>query len=285
MNKRNLLVRLDALVAPLRRTPLRVAIRPAKNVLRKVLGDTIQERVDDFSLHADIDHRGYLTRLGEGREDYLVELFRSSISAGMTVLDIGAFVGYFTLIAARAVGASGHVYAFEPDPRNFGLLERNVRANGFVERVEMVRAAVSDRPGRSSFLMDRGDSSSSSLIVTPGPANETTVEVVALDEFLAPESHVDVVKMDIQGAELRALGGMRRLLARRPPPTALFIECWPEGLAVAGTSPNELVAWLRSAGFAVEVVNEEERQLLPFGRWIAEHYFVDLYCHPAVPTT
>lgn len=104
--------------------------------------------VDGLHLHGTAAHRPYLEAvLRREREVLMAELFRRAVHPGAVVLDLGAFVGYFALLAARESGPEGRVYAFEPDPRDRPWLERNVEANGLGDRVDVVPMAVSDHSG------------------------------------------------------------------------------------------------------------------------------------------
>jgi FkbM family methyltransferase len=157
------------------------------------------------------------------------------IHPGMTVFDVGANVGFFTLLASRLVGPAGRVYAFEPLPRNIAYLRHHLALNGVEARVEVVPAAVSDRHGAGLFaaganplmgrLSDAGD------IVT----------TVRLDDFPVPH----VVKMDIEGGEVAALDGAPNMLAAEP---SLF-------LSTHGAGAHEAcMTRLERAGYALQVL-------------------------------
>lgn len=126
---------------------------------------------------------------------------------GMTVYDIGANTGFYTLFFARAVGSNGHVYAFEPFPVNARQLARHVRINN-LENVTPVNMAVSQRPGTASFKA--GSTPYSGKLAETG-----TIEVptVSLDQFTT-EGHAwpDLIKMDIEGGETAAVYGAESLL-------------------------------------------------------------------------
>jgi FkbM family methyltransferase len=145
----------------------------------------------------------------------LIQLLRP----GMTMVDVGANIGYYTLLAARAVGPVGHVYAFEPVESTCQLLLRNVQANGYERRVTVVPKAVCDRTRRVRLYLSPRSSTTASLY-PDSTWNRPSVDVdaVSLDDFFSGEGwpRVDVVKMDIEGAEAAALKGMRELSARNP---------------------------------------------------------------------
>lgn len=156
-------------------------------------------------------------------EPFEVDLFRQTVRPGMTVLDIGANLGYYTLLAGRLVGPTGKVYAFEPDPRVVSHLDANVRANGLGNVVVLARAA-SDRPGIRDLQLSRTPSYSG-LYANEGMGSivgTASVETVAVDDVL-PHEAVDVVKLDVEGEERAALRGLVRSLGRSSDPH-LFLE-------------------------------------------------------------
>jgi FkbM family methyltransferase len=137
---------------------------------------------------------------------------------GQVVVHLGANIGYFTLLFARQVGHSGHVYAFEPGPLSFLLLKKYIAANAY-RNITPINKAVSDKSeildlwicvsGESDNCMDgveRGDDDRFPVMT----------RCVALDDELPRRLIVDYIKMDVQGAEYPALLGMRGLIERSP---------------------------------------------------------------------
>jgi FkbM family methyltransferase len=176
----------------------------------------------------------------------------------MTVVDLGAHIGYYSVLAAMEVGPSGHVYAFEPDPFTLPLLRRNVQACGYEGVVTVVPKAVSNTAGKTELFLGRGsgitsiyrarDSRRGPVVVERGTA---TVETISLNAYFAELGWppVDLVKMDIEGAERVALEGMLEL-ARRNPRLRLIVEFCPQHIKDAGATPEELFKSLRRVGFA-----------------------------------
>lgn len=182
----------------------------------------------------------------EPRETYW---FIRALREGDTVVDLGANVGYFTLIAARLVGDTGHVYAFEPDPEGFALLERNVRLNGLRNVTLLQKAASNENGSIELYLSERnlGDH----RIYAPADETRTTVEVeaVRLDDYFEDlRSEIDFVKIDTQGAELAILEGMEAILEASPR-LLMNVEYWPRGLQEAGASHEALLDLLRRHDF------------------------------------
>jgi FkbM family methyltransferase len=146
-------------------------------------------------------------------EEYETELVKKEVKKGMVVLDIGAHIGYYTLIAARLVGEEGKVFAFEPDPGNFALLKKNVEVNGF-KNVILIQKAVSNKSGEIALVCDDEQTASHHIMGTArGKTKVVNVDMISLDEYFTGKSlTIDLIKMDIEGAEELALQGMRQLL-------------------------------------------------------------------------
>lgn len=177
--------------------------------------------------------------------------FSSLLSRGMSVVDLGAHIGYFSLEAARCVGPSGRVYAFEPQPAVYSLLVKNIETNGYAAIVRPVRKAVSNTNGSVALFRGESDSGNASFYRTPGASvDRVVVETTTLDAFFAAEGWptVHLVKMDIEGAEKVALEGMRELVARNPG-LILIMEFSPDNQAAAGVTPQELFETLSALGF------------------------------------
>jgi len=139
------------------------------------------------------------------------EVFRRVVKRGMTVFDIGAGIGYYTLLAESLVGPEGKVFVFEPHPENYNELKENIMLNSYTN-CYLVNKAVSDKTGRTKFYLhpDRGRSS---ILYRNNRAKCIEVEVIALDDFIKEEGVTpDVIKMDIEGAELLALKGMKKFI-------------------------------------------------------------------------
>jgi FkbM family methyltransferase len=149
------------------------------------------------------------------------------LHSGGVFYDIGANVGFFSVIASRLVGASGRVVAFEPVPRNLAYVRLNCRINR-CSNVRVVEAAVSDRSGEGTLMLARFAGGAALSVAGPPPdfLREMRVTTVALDDWLAAQGgpRPDVVKIDVEGAELQALQGMRRILAELRPRILLEVD-------------------------------------------------------------
>ncbi|MBP7148922.1 MAG: FkbM family methyltransferase [Acidobacteria bacterium] len=169
-------------------------------------------------------------------------LFDSLLRPGSTVLDIGANIGYYAVAAGRKVG-DGRVIAFEPVPATYERLCRNLELNRCA-RVTPVLFAAADSAGERTIYLVDGDPGSSSF--GPRAAGQSVLRVGTrrVDDVLAELGigHVDLVKMDVEGAERVALEGMRGVLGRSRP--AILMEINPPQLRAAGDSPSALLQLL-----------------------------------------
>jgi FkbM family methyltransferase len=215
----------------------------------------------------------YVRELREhGREQTFVRLLAEVIPAGAVVVEGGAHLGFVTVHEARAVGPDGRVFVFEPNVEVLGVLRENLQLNGIGDRVEIVPNALGDSTGRARFFV-RADESS--LYEPTSDFDPVEVDVVRADELIA--GPVDVVKLDVEGAELAALRGMEGFLNGAQPPRALFLECNPVLLARAGSSPDELVAWLHARSYDVEWIDEANGRAVSITEPWTEPY-VNLRC-------
>ena len=216
--------------------------------------------------------------LADRYEPGTTRLFQEIIRPGDTVIDVGAHAGYYTLLAARAAGPSGKVYAFEPAPHNQALLRHNVALNGYTT-VTVVPRAVSDTVGQQTLFLSGLDNGFHSLYpVGPrgnGPEHQVRVDTTTLDAFMDELGwpSVGLLKLDIEGGEPAALRGMRRLLARASG-LRLVVEFCPWILRSTGTLPTVFLELLRDAGLETHVI--EDRRCVPLSELDVNALIVEL---------
>jgi FkbM family methyltransferase len=197
-----------------------------------------------------------------GWHDLAGDAIEQLVAPGGVVIDGGANVGGFTLTAASVVGPQGVVHAVEAAPATAELLRRTVAANPRYT-IHVHELALADVEGELEFTAFEAGSGISSLASSDGGA-VVRVRATTLDALSASLPRVDLVKLDLEGAELRALQGARRLLGERRP--ALIIELEPEHLERQGGSIAALESLLRDAGYdAFELVAQGARvRFVPF---------------------
>ena len=180
-----------------------------------------------------------------------VGVFLSQLREGFVVLDIGANVGLISLLAAKKVGKTGKVYAFEPVPKIFARLQENIALNGF-NNVEPVPLALSSQKGKAMIFVAHGASSLFRRV------SDEFVEVPTerLDDFVEQEGieRVDAIKLDVEGAELHVIRGADKTIRRFKP--IMMVEINPDTLKAAGTTPQELFETIVSYGYKAHVIRK-----------------------------
>jgi len=187
-------------------------------------------------------------------EPELVALFDRYLGPGMTAVDVGANIGYLSLQMARRVGPAGRVLAVEPAPENLAWLRHNLALNG-CRNVEVVAAGAG--AARRRRRLHTGEGSTRHSFHGPAATSAPTgveVDEIPIDELVGGPVHL--VKIDVEGAELEVLDGMRRIL-RESPDLRLIVEWSPYLLKRAGQRPERLVEMLAEQGFSLRLVGSD----------------------------
>lgn len=190
------------------------------------------------------------------------EVVKREVKKSMTVIDGGANIGYYTLLFAKKVGPSGKVYAFEPDPINFSILQENVRMNGF-NNVVLVRKALSDSTGKAKLFLSEHNKGAHSLFNFNKQKNYIMVETISLDEyFKKTKPKIDFIKLDTEGAEGKILLGMKELLKRNKK-LKMATEFSVIGLTSSGIDPKKFLKTLIDEGFKIFRIDEKNQVTKP----------------------
>jgi FkbM family methyltransferase len=162
-------------------------------------------------------------------EPLLTRWVEDRLQPGDTFVDVGANIGYFTLLAARTVGASGTVISFEPAPPTFAKLSGNLALNE-ATNVRPVQAAVGARAGRIPFYRAPWNDAENSTIAKPGsqPAGEVDTSPLAALLTDAEVARTRLIKVDIEGGEWAVLDGLAPDVERFPSDMELVIEVHPD---------------------------------------------------------
>lgn len=193
-------------------------------------------------------------------EDWVTAAWQRLLRPGMRVVDVGANVGYYALIAADGVGPQGFVWAFEPDPRNAQLLRWNLEVNGFADRSAVIEAAALDRPRPIRFARLASHFGSHRVLAgsadVPAGSQQIVVEAVALDDCLGEQAEIHLMKIDAEGAEPYIWDGMPMLLERNRG-IHLVMEFDPVQIRGQGRDPAVFLEAVLRAGFVLEIIGTD----------------------------
>lgn len=231
---------------------LQAELTPPGSIRTVRLGSGLRMRVDAGTVQG-----GVIYYRGCG-DPALARFLRQTLRPGMTVVDGGANIGEFTLRSARLVGPRGKVYALEPSSETFPDLEFNVALNR-LENVRPLRLAVSDTDGPVSFYSRGRASGAASLFAATAAGEAETVPGTMLDTLAETEKldGIDLIKLDVEGAEFAACRGMSRLLSGPRPPVVVF-EYHAEVARSNGWGLADVCAFFRSRGYRVRHLNNDE---------------------------
>jgi FkbM family methyltransferase len=180
------------------------------------------------------------------------KVFQTLCRPGMSFVDIGANVGYYTAQAMQVLGTAGSIVALEPEPESYRYLQQTIAANlcASSPTLRPVNAAAGARAGHAQLHTNSDNRGDNRLYANALADGACEVDVVAVDDLLAQLGvrEVHLVKIDVQGYEGQVLAGMRHTLERATD-LAMMFEFWPEGLQRAGSDASEIVASLAAMGY------------------------------------
>jgi len=190
-------------------------------------------------------------------EPFEVKIVKEIIKNGDTVLDIGANIGYYTLIFGRLVGPSGKVIAFEPDPDNFAILKMNVKMNGY-KNIILINKAVTDRTGKINLYISEKNKADHVIYNTHEGRRSIEIEAIRLDNFFKNDNiKINLIKMDIQGAEGGVIRGISSLLHDN---IKIITEFYPYGLELFGSNAEEFLNFFIKQGFKIYNLGEIKKK-------------------------
>jgi FkbM family methyltransferase len=250
-------------------------IKPHGYYLRDVQGSKMCLAIDDKGVSRDLIIRGM-------RERMETRMIQKVLSPGMVVIDVGSNIGYYALIEARAVFEKGHVYAIEPEPNNVKLLRQNVELNGY-KHVDVFQAGISDETGIAKMYVSEHSNLHNLLRPLHAKNNNSVIEikVYRLDDFVEenridPES-VSLIRMDIEGYEVKALTGMIETM-RKAKMLKLFIEFHPQYIKnIEGYSLESTMEMLAELGFKIRYATATSRHdgMLQFQNITIQKFIAD----------
>ena len=203
----------------------------------------------------------------------LIRMLEHHLRPGMTALDVGANVGFYSDLISRLVGEKGAVHCFEPEPQNFERLRRAMKGR---KNVVINPVAAAEKEGAVTLYLSGGLNIDHHTYDDGAGRKPVEVACTSIDGYFKSGERVDLIKMDIQGAEYHALLGMRHTI-RRSANVTLFSEFWPYGLKKAGIDPEKYLNLIRSLGFSIRF--SHSRHASEFSSKTGEHRFCSqIFC-------
>lgn len=223
---------------------------------RTIYGERMYVRTDDLSLAPHLMLDGYW-------ENWITKVFRQELKPNMTVIDVGANIGYYTLMAANIVGPKGKVISFEANPETHDILFRNIHINGYLERVTTLNKAVYLKSTSLEFNVLEKYQGSCSIFNLDfvekhflDKVKKIQVEAISLDEYIPQGNRVDFIKIDAEGAEPYILLGAERILNQNKD-IILMMEWAPHMLNHDDIKVSDLYQYLSNKGFSFFIIEND----------------------------
>lgn len=235
----------------------------------------------EFSLLTSLNNLQELIYEGE-YEPYTTAIFKALVKPGMTIIDIGANNGYYTVLANTLMDNKGIVWAFEPDPRSYSDLLYNIELNS-LKNIRTACKAISNKNGKSIMYTSPYKTGESSLFKGYYQTNkiEIEVETVKLDDIL--EGEPDIIKIDTEGSELAVLEGAERLLTRCKKTKIIMEIASDKSLKAAGSSTEKIWGKLHQYNYKYNYMLNGKSQTEPttvdeLRRFCTQHGGVNILC-------
>ncbi|MFA4818169.1 MAG: FkbM family methyltransferase [Parcubacteria group bacterium] len=185
-----------------------------------------------------------------------IQALKKIIKPGMVVVDIGANIGFYSILFSKLVGATGRVYAFEPDEENFRHLERNTIN---LKNVSINKKAVSDKSGKIKLYVSDDLNIDHHTYDAGENRKFIEIEAVSLDDFFGNKP-IDFIKIDIQGYEYYAILGGEKLFSRADK-LMILSEFWPYGLNKVGIKPLAYLELLKKSNFQIDLPQDKLKDI------------------------
>ena len=199
-------------------------------------------------------------------EKWITKQFRKICKPGMTVLDVGANLGYYSLHAAELVGSSGRVHSFEANPNLYGIIYKNIAINGYLDRITLYNNAIMDKSDKIMFNCLKNYLGGSSvatfskefLDLYMDEVEQFEVESIALDEI--PDlinSKIDVIKIDAEGSEPLIWKGMQKIIKNNHQ-IKIIAEFAPASISGMGENPRNFLDNIIDMGFEIKSIHPDD---------------------------
>lgn len=196
-------------------------------------------------------------------ESYETRLTLEHLRAGEVYVDVGANIGYYTLVAAQQVGPQGKVIAYEPDPDNFALLKFNVALNG-LSQVQSYSCALYDQNAAGKLFLSRDNFGDHRIYASTDSRSSREITLVHGDEHLGQLTEkIDFLKIDTQGAEFFVVNGLKDLIRKNRAHLRMMLEFCPFGIRHSGADGHDLVRLLEELDMQLHIIDHQQQCLIP----------------------
>ena len=190
---------------------------------------------------------------------------KNNVNGGDIVLDVGANIGYYSLMLSRLVGKTGHVFSFEPEPSNFELLKKNILINNFTN-IQAENVALSDHDGSTKLFISEMRTGMHRIYPSRF-CTEKFVEtkMISLDNYFKDNEFLEkisFIKMDVEGSELGVLKGMKKIFEKSEN-LKILMEFVPSCMREFGSEPSELLSILKNEGFKFSYTQDDNKTVNP----------------------
>ncbi|MEP4485184.1 MAG: FkbM family methyltransferase [Halioglobus sp.] len=196
-------------------------------------------------------------------EPFETRLIMSMLEPDQVFVDVGANLGYFSVLAAACVGSAGKVFAFEPDVDNFNLLCQNIEHNNYSSVISAEMAGLSEKDEVGQLFLSDDNLGDHQVFDAGGARNNTDISLLSGSNFLRHRTpHVHFFKIDTQGSEWAVIQGLMPLLRSQLQPARILVELTPLSLRQAGASGRQLIDTLAQLDQPFWIVDHIEHQLV-----------------------
>ncbi len=188
-------------------------------VNKEIDGFNMMLNLDDGGISGALYHQGY-------RELAFMQILKETVQPGMTCVDLGANIGFTTLPMLRGVTSAGHVYAIEPDPRSYALLKANIEQNQYTN-CDFTQCIISNETTEKIFWLANAPNLSS-VQKTKNSSEEMKIDSFTLEDFLSPREYPNLIKMDVEGHEVKILESGLEYFTKNRGTTHILMEVHPQ---------------------------------------------------------
>lgn len=219
----------------------------SKMIVREIQGSKMYLNLDDFGLSKHLF-------LNDIREPECTKIMKKWLKKGMIIVDLGANIGYYALLEASIIGDKGKIYAIEPFPSNFELLQKNIELNPYENIIEPYNIAIGNKIGTEKLFVSKQHNLCNMLASENSDFVEVKTET--LDNFVADKKLPDLIRMDVEGFEYYILDDMKKTL-QQCKSCKMFIEVHPFQMHEKGLDYKKPLKTLFDLGFKPKYIVKE----------------------------